>query len=68
MTHLSQIASVLGVSDDPRVREALQADEEVIADLLHRVSQSDSDREEVLALLDDDAQNFLNVVQDVSPS
>ncbi|KAK0238894.1 hypothetical protein EDD85DRAFT_524112 [Armillaria nabsnona] len=62
---LLQIASVLGVSDDPRVREALQADEEVIADLLHRVSQSDSDREEVLALLDDDAQNFLNVVQDV---
>ncbi|KAK0217921.1 kinase-like domain-containing protein [Armillaria fumosa] len=62
---LLQIASVLGLSDDPRVREALQADEEVIADLLHHVSQSDSDREEVLALLDDDAQNFLNVVQDV---
>ncbi|KAK0188947.1 hypothetical protein F5146DRAFT_1140510 [Armillaria mellea] len=60
-----EIASVLGLSDDPRVREALQADEEVIAGLLHHVSQSDSDLEEVLALLDDDAQNFLNVVQDV---
>ncbi|KAK0202609.1 hypothetical protein DFS33DRAFT_914625 [Desarmillaria ectypa] len=62
---LLQIASVLGLSDDPRVREALQADEKDIADLLHHVSRSDSDREEVLALLDDDAQNFLNVVQDV---
>ncbi|KAG7444960.1 uncharacterized protein BT62DRAFT_201422 [Guyanagaster necrorhizus] len=63
---LIQIASVLGLSDDPRIREALQADEEDIAALLHCVSQSDSDREEVLGLLDDNAQNFLNVVQDRS--
>ncbi len=61
-----KVASVLGLSEDPRVRRALQADETDIAEILHRVSLSDADREAVIALEGDEAQSFLNVVQDAS--
>lgn len=48
------------------MRRALQADETDIAGILNRVSLSDVDREAVIALEGDEAQSFLNVVQDVS--
>ena len=65
LSNVNQVASVLGLSDDPRVRRALQEDETDIARILHRVSLSDIDREAVMALEGDEAQSFLNVVQDV---
>ncbi|KAF9047076.1 hypothetical protein BDZ89DRAFT_941829 [Hymenopellis radicata] len=61
-----KVASVLGLSDDPRVRRALQADETDIAEILNHVSLSDADREAVIALEGDEAQSFLNVVQDAN--
>ncbi|THU85549.1 hypothetical protein K435DRAFT_386447 [Dendrothele bispora CBS 962.96] len=63
--NLLQVALALDISEDHRVREALQKDEYHIASVLHNLSQSDVSKRAVLALEGDDAQNFLDVVQDV---
>ncbi|KAK7438585.1 hypothetical protein VKT23_017920 [Stygiomarasmius scandens] len=63
--NLLQVASALDIPEDHRVREALQKDEHEIAEVLHSISQSDVSRQAVLALEGDDAQKFLDVVQDV---
>jgi hypothetical protein len=63
--NLLQVASALEISEDGRIREALQMDETEIAGVLHVISQSDISRRAVLALEGDDAQKFLDVVQDV---
>jgi hypothetical protein len=61
-----QIVEALDLSDDPRVRKALREDESDLADILHTISQADDDRRAVLNLEGDEAQQFLDVVQDVS--
>ena len=45
-----QIAAALGLSDDPRLRQALQDDEENIAATLDRVSRSGAHWQAALAL------------------
>jgi hypothetical protein len=47
------------------IRKALQEDENEIAEILHLVSLSESSRSAVLTLEGDDAQKFLDAVQDV---
>ncbi|KAK7438607.1 hypothetical protein VKT23_017941 [Stygiomarasmius scandens] len=62
---LLKAASELNISEDPMIRKALQEDENEIAEILHLVSLSEVSRRAVLALEGDDAQKFLDVVQDV---
>ncbi|THU90607.1 kinase-like protein, partial [Dendrothele bispora CBS 962.96] len=64
-TRLLKVASDLNISEDPAIRKALQEDENEIAEILHLVSLSEVSRHAVLALEGDDAQKFLNAVQDV---
>ncbi|KAF5367997.1 hypothetical protein D9758_004485 [Tetrapyrgos nigripes] len=63
--NLLQVVSALNMSEDPRVREALEKDEYEIAGMLHAVSESEASRRAILALEGDEAQKFLDVVQDV---
>ncbi|KAF5345020.1 hypothetical protein D9758_010424 [Tetrapyrgos nigripes] len=61
--NLLQVASALDISEEVNIREALQRDENEIAGVLHVISETS--RRAVLALEGDDAQKFLDVVQDV---
>ncbi|KAF7335456.1 Kinase-like protein [Mycena venus] len=60
---LLQVATELGIYDDPRLRNALREDEERIAESIVAVLNSDSERAAVLKLEGNSAQNFLDVVQ-----
>ncbi|KAG7091225.1 hypothetical protein E1B28_010276 [Marasmius oreades] len=63
--NLLQVASALDISEDARIREALQKDEHEIAGLLDAISHSEVSKAAVLRLEGEDAQKFLDVVQDV---
>ncbi|KAJ7233323.1 kinase-like domain-containing protein [Mycena rebaudengoi] len=57
------MSSDLGVADDPKLREALHQDEERVAKRLAAILDSKYQKEAVLLLDGDSAQNFLDVVQ-----
>ncbi|KAF7326860.1 Kinase-like protein [Mycena venus] len=61
---LLQFSSILYLTNNPRLRTALRADEERIAALLVSIFNSKPDEQVVLSLKDDSAQHFLDVVQD----
>jgi hypothetical protein len=65
MLTVFQIASNLGIYDDPWLRDALQEDEQQIAVIILMILNSGSERVAVLRLEGDFAQNFLDVVQNV---
>ncbi|KAJ7231353.1 kinase-like domain-containing protein [Mycena rebaudengoi] len=60
---LLQAASDLGISSDPRLREALDEDERRIATHLMSILESQAAKEAVLAFEGDAAQDFLDVIQ-----
>ncbi|KAF7347035.1 Kinase-like protein [Mycena venus] len=60
---LLQATTALGIYDDPKLRDALQEDEERIARSILAILGSDSECAAVLRLEGDSAQNFLDVVQ-----
>ncbi|KAJ7233175.1 kinase-like domain-containing protein, partial [Mycena rebaudengoi] len=60
-----QLSSYFGFDHDPQLREALRQDEELIAKHLVSVIQSPAASAAVMQLQDDDAQNFMDVVQNV---
>jgi hypothetical protein len=62
----TQAASDLGISSDPRLREALDEDETRIATHLMSILDSQAAKEAVLALEGDAAQHFLDVIQHVA--
>ncbi|KAJ7577050.1 kinase-like domain-containing protein [Mycena floridula] len=64
-SNLIQLAAALNISDESRVRKALQEDEAELAEILHEISASAVDKQAVLQLEDDDAQKFLDVVQSI---
>jgi len=53
------------MSDHPSIRTALQKDQADILNLLKGVLSSDAEKSTVLGLQEADAQNFVNLVQDV---
>ncbi|KAJ7279149.1 hypothetical protein C8J57DRAFT_1305684 [Mycena rebaudengoi] len=63
---LLQMSSDLGVADDPKLREALREDEQRVAKRLVAILDSKSEKEAVLLLDGDSAQDFLDVVQNVA--
>ena len=60
-----QLATKVQLTNDPKLRAALRADEERIAAFLVSIFSSKSDEEAVLRLEGDSAQYFLDVVQEV---
>ncbi|KAJ7765418.1 kinase-like domain-containing protein [Mycena maculata] len=60
-----KISSVLGVSNDRRLREALQKDDADIARLFKSVVSSDVHKKAVLRLKGGSAQNCVDLIQDV---
>ncbi|KAJ7875373.1 hypothetical protein B0H14DRAFT_2178930, partial [Mycena olivaceomarginata] len=54
----------LNLTNDPKLRTALHADEEGIATILVSIFNSEPDEETVLRLEGDSAQYFLDVVQE----
>ncbi|KAJ7226275.1 kinase-like domain-containing protein, partial [Mycena rebaudengoi] len=62
---LIQISSDLGITDDPKLREALHQDEQHVAKRLLTILDSKSEKEAVLLLDVDSAQDFLDVVQNM---
>ncbi|KAF7336171.1 Kinase-like protein [Mycena venus] len=60
---LLQMATTLGIYDNPGLRDALRKDEEQIAETIAAILNSGSELAAVLKLEGDCAQNFLNVVQ-----
>jgi hypothetical protein len=65
MLTVFQIASNLGIYDNPRLRDALREDEQQIAAIILTIMNSGSERAAVLRLEGDFAQSFLDVVQNV---
>jgi hypothetical protein len=61
----TQISTQLNLTNDPKFRAALRADEEGIATILVSIFNSEPDEETVLRLEGDLAQYFLDVVQEV---
>ncbi|KAJ7224800.1 kinase-like domain-containing protein [Mycena rebaudengoi] len=59
---LLQAASHLGISSDPKLREALHEDETRIAKHLQSILDSQAAKEAVLVLKGDSAQHFLDVI------
>jgi hypothetical protein len=59
----TKVASEIGVSDDPVLRDVLHKDEAYIFQALNRISQSEADQKAVLRLQGDDARCFLNLIQ-----
>ncbi|KAJ7180706.1 hypothetical protein C8R46DRAFT_1070338 [Mycena filopes] len=62
---LLNISSVLGISNDRRLRDALQKDEADIARLFKLVVSSDIHKKAVLRLKGGSAQNCVDLIQDV---
>lgn len=61
------MSSELRISDHPSVRQALQKDEQDIINVLRAILDSTVMISDVLLLQEEDAQHFLNNVQDVCP-
>ncbi|KAJ7353615.1 hypothetical protein DFH08DRAFT_68766 [Mycena albidolilacea] len=59
-----EITAQLNLTNDPKLRTALRADEEGIATILVSIFNSETDEETVLRLEGDSAQYFLDVVQE----
>jgi hypothetical protein len=59
------VSSALGCHDDQDIRQALVKDEAIIADLLRDTVNSVDEKRKVLALQGDQAENFLNLIQNV---
>lgn len=62
------MASDIGLSDDPSLRDVLQKDEEHIFNALNWILQSEVDQRAVLCLQGDDAHSFMNLIQMVNTS
>lgn len=62
---LLMLASDLSMSDDPDLRQAVQRDEQQIMEYLRDILLSDSDRKAVLDLEGEDAQWFMDLIQEV---
>ena len=63
---MPQIATQLNMSDDQRLREALQKDDLKLAEIFQGIIIND--RSAVLRLRGEDAQGFVDLIQDVSNS
>jgi hypothetical protein len=57
------MATEMQISEHPGIREALQRDEIGVAVLFEGVLESEIDKKAVLALKEDDAHSFLNLIQ-----
>jgi len=60
---LVQMSSELGVTEDPEMKTALNHDQTAVTDTLRSVLYSEALEQAVLALEDDAAQSFLDIVQ-----
>jgi hypothetical protein len=63
---MPQIATQLNMSDDQRLREALEKDDLKLAEIFQSIITND--RSAVLRLRGEDAQGFVDLTQDVSNS
>jgi hypothetical protein len=66
--NFTQLSADLGLTNDPKLRGAIRADDERTAALLVSTFASNPAEEAVLCLEGDSAQHFLDVVQDVGIS
>ncbi|KAJ7577104.1 kinase-like domain-containing protein [Mycena floridula] len=62
---LLEVSAEVAVSDDRRLREALEQDDMMLAKLLCLVVNSDADKKTVLALQGADAQHLIDLIQEV---
>ena len=60
-----KISSELGISNDSRLREALRKDDAEIANLFKVILNSEADKKAVCSLQGHNAQEFLDLIQDV---
>ncbi|KAG6861528.1 hypothetical protein C0995_015261 [Termitomyces sp. Mi166 len=58
-----QCATHMRMSEHPLLRECIQADEDAITGVLEGVLNSEIDTQDILALRDDSAHSFLNLLQ-----
>ncbi|KAF8216543.1 kinase-like domain-containing protein [Mycena galopus ATCC 62051] len=62
---LLKISSTLGVSNDRRLRDALQKDDADIAKLFKLVASTDAHKKDILRLKGESAQHCVDLIQDV---